>query len=563
MLISLYLENYALISQQTIEFAEGFNVITGETGAGKSIIVNALALIMGERASADFIKAGKQRAILEAVFDIKGRRIDGYASDEVLIITREISLNGRNLIKINHRAVTQVELKKVSRYLIDIHGQHQHQILIDPENHLEILDLFTESKLRAAAREVFGQYHAVKKEYDLLLQNRDLRQEEKDFLNFQLAELESANLQAGEYTELKAEKNRLDSFTEIAEAVRGVAEKISGLKDGLRYNKSKLAQVAGKETALQNLADKAETLSLDFEDFHDSLADYENHLEFSPQRLDELNERLDLLNKLKRKHLKQLEEEDITALLIKKRDQLKTLLSGLEDADDRLAKLEKDLAAAEKVYLQVAGELSRHRQKTAAELEQKIIGALQALRMPRAQFKIDFTAGHYTADGLDTVEFLISANAGEPVKPLARIASGGEISRVMLAIRKILAEQDQSSSMIFDEIDAGIGGETALAIADAIHSIARKHQVICITHLAQIAARADYHLRVEKSATADTTTVAVTPLDKTARELEIARMLSGKMTESAAAHAQELLEQDTGGGQPGAAAHAQELLEQA
>ncbi|MDR1452948.1 MAG: DNA repair protein RecN [Candidatus Margulisbacteria bacterium] len=563
MLISLYLENYALIGQQTIEFAEGFNVITGETGAGKSIIVNALALIMGERASADFIKAGKQRAILEAVFDIRGRHLDGYTGDDVLIITREISLNGRNLIKINHRVVTQAELKKVSRYLIDIHGQHQHQILIDPENHLEILDLFTVSKLRGAVREIFGKYHAVKKEYALLLQNRDMRQEEKDFFNFQLAELEGANLQAGEYTELKAEKNRLDSFTEIAETVRGVSEKITSLRDGLRYNKSKLAQIAGKETALQNLADKAETLSLDFEDFHDSLAAYENNLEFSPQRLDELNERLDLLNKLKRKHLKQLEEEDVSSLLIKKRDQLKTLLSGLADTDDRLAQLEKNLAAAEKEYLQAAGELSEHRQKAAAELEQKISGALQALRMPRAQFKINFQRGNYSIDGLDSVEFLISANAGEPVKPLAKIASGGEISRVMLAIRKILAEQDQSSAMIFDEIDAGIGGETALAIAEAIHSIARKHQVICITHLAQIAARADHHLRVEKSATANTTAVTILPLDKTAREVEITRMLSGKMTESAAAHAQELLEHGKGGGQPGAAAHAQELLEQA
>jgi DNA repair protein RecN (Recombination protein N) len=414
--------------------------------------------------------------------------------------------------------------------------------LIDPENHLEILDLFTEAKYRTACKTVYEKYHTVKKEYDLLRQNRDMRQEEKDFLNFQLSELENANLQAGEYTELKTEKSRLDSFTEIAEAVRGVQEKMFGLQDGLRYNKSKLAQIAGKETSLQNLADKAEAISLDFEDFHDSLADYESRLEFSPQRLDEINERLDLLNKLKRKHIKQIEEEDIAALLIKKRDQLKTLLSGLEDADERLVRLEKELAAAEKEYLQAAGELSAHRQKIAEELEQKIIGALQDLRMPHAQFKIDFTKGSYAGAGFDVVEFLISANAGEPVKPLAKIASGGEISRVMLAIRKILAGQDQSSAMIFDEIDTGIGGETARAIAEAIHSIARKHQVICITHLAQIAARADYHLRVEKIALNNTTAVQVEHLDTEQRELEIARMLSGKITETTTAHAQELLE---------------------
>ncbi|GBR77469.1 DNA replication and repair protein RecN [Candidatus Termititenax dinenymphae] len=543
MLISLYLENYALIGQQTIEFAEGFNVLTGETGAGKSIIVNALALIMGERASADFIKAGKQRAILEAVFDIRGRRIDGYTADDVLIITREISLNGRNLIKINHRVVTQAELKKVSRYLIDIHGQHQHQVLIDPENHLEILDLFTASEYRENCRKIFAQYHTVKKEYDLLLQNRDMRQEEKDFLSFQLTELEDANLQPGEYAELKTEKSRMDSFTEIAETVNSVTEKIYGLQDGLRYNKTKLAQVASKETSLQNLADKAESLALDFEDFRDSLSDYNTQLEFSPQRLDEINERLDVLNKLKRKHIKQLEEEDVSSLLIKKRDQLKTLLSGLEDTDERLARLEKDLAAAEKIYLEAAQKLSAHRQEIAVQLESKIIGALQDLRMPHVSFKINFTAGNYSASGIDVVEFLISANAGEPLKPLARIASGGELSRVMLAIRKILAEQEQSSAMIFDEIDTGIGGETALAIAEAIHSIARRHQVICITHLAQIAARADYHLRVEKAATNTLTTVQITHLDKEQRELEIARMLSGKITETTTAHAQELLEQ--------------------
>jgi DNA repair protein RecN (Recombination protein N) len=541
MLLSLYLENYALLEKQTIEFGAGFNVITGETGAGKSIIVNALALIMGERASSDFIKAGRQRAVLEAVFDICGRRLEGYADDEVLIITREISLNGRNLIKINHRAATQNELKKVSRYLIDIHGQHQHQLLIDPDNHLEILDLFADPLLKNECAGAFDAYHILQKEHNLLKQNRELRQEEKDFLSFQLAELEDAKLQSGEYTELKAEKNRLDSFTEIAEAVRGVAEKMSGLKDGLRYNKSKLAQIAGKETALQNLADKAETLNLDFEDFQENLADYENHLEFSPQRLEDINERLDLLNKLKRKHLKQLEEEDIAVLLIKKRDRLRTLLSGLEDTDERLAELEKNLASAEKVYLEKAAVLSEHRRQTALALEEKIISALKKLRMPGVEFKINFAAASYAAAGVDAVEFLISANPGEPLKALARIASGGELSRVMLAIRQTLAEREQSSAMIFDEIDAGIGGETALHIAEALHAISQKHQVICVTHLAQIAARAGHHLRVAKSAGRGTTTVTVTPLNQDERAQEIARMLSGRLTESAAQHAQELL----------------------
>ncbi|MDR2431677.1 MAG: DNA repair protein RecN [Candidatus Margulisbacteria bacterium] len=541
MLLSLYLENYALLEKQTIEFRSGFNVITGETGAGKSIIVNALALIMGERASSDFIKAGRQRAVLEAVFDIRGKQLDGCADDDALIITREISLNGRNLIKINHRAATQNELKQVSRYLIDIHGQHQHQLLIDPENHLEILDLFTESSRRLAVREVFAKYHAVKKEYTLLLQNRDLRQEEKDFLSFQLAELNAADLKPGEHTELKTEKSRLDSFAEIAEAVRSIAEKMPGLKDGLRYSKSKLAQIAGKENTLQNLADKAEAINLDFEDFQDSLNDYENQLEFSPQRLEEVNERLDLLHKLKRKHLKQLEEEDVAALLIKKRDQLSTLLTGLADTDERLAALEKNLADAEKIYLEKAAALSKHRKQTALKLEEKIIRALKNLRMPGVEFKINFTAAPYAAAGLDAVEFLISANPGEPLKALAKIASGGELSRVMLAIRQTLAEREQRSSMIFDEVDAGIGGETALYIAEAIHSIAQKHQVICVTHLAQIAARASHHLCVAKSAGAHSTTVTVASLNKSERELEIARMLSGKLTENAAAHAQELL----------------------
>lgn len=544
MLISLYLENYALLEKQTLEFREGFNVITGETGAGKSIIVNALALIMGERASSDFIKAGKQRAILEAVFDIRGRRLEGYEEDEVLIITREISLNGRNLIKINHRAVTQNELKKISRYLIDIHGQHQHQLLIDPENHLEILDLFTQAELRAQCREAFQNYYACKKEYDLLKQNRDMRQEEKDFLNFQLTELTGAQLIPGEYAELKTEKSRLDSFTEIASAVQSITGSLANTYDTLRTYKYKLNQIAGKETSLQNLADKAESVELDFEDFRDTLQDYANRLEFSPKRLDEINERLDLLNKLKRKHIKTLaEDEDVSALLIQKREQLQSLLTGLEDTEEHLSELQKNLAETEKIFLARAGELSAHRQDAAQVLTEKIISALRTLRMPGVEFKINFTKSNYTALGIDDVEFLISANPGEPLKALAKIASGGELSRVMLAIRKILAEHEQSSSMIFDEIDAGIGGETALAIAEAINSIARRHQVICITHLAQIAARADYHLRVEKSATDNTTTVVVTPLDKAEREKEIARMLSGKLTESAAAHAQELLQQ--------------------
>jgi DNA repair protein RecN (Recombination protein N) len=543
MLVSLYIENYALIDSQTIEFNEGFNVITGETGAGKSIIVGALALIMGERASTDLIKSGKQRAILEAVFDIRNKKVPGYEDQEVLVIARELSINGRNLIKINSRTVTQVDLRSVTRYLLDIHGQHQHQLLIDPTNHLEILDLFVASALRQETAAAYTAYAEIKKEYDLLLENQDMRQEEIDFLKFQVEELSAAKPIAGEYTELKEEKSRLDAYTEIADVVQTVRESIALVGDQLHRNKARLNSVAGKDSTLGSLAEQAETLDLSFADFKETLQDYQDKLEYNPNRLNDINERLDAYATLKRKHLKKLvsDEEDVGILLQNKLNELTQLLNNLENSDDRLADLTKQLKAVETTYLTAAQKLSIERQALAKILEKNIIESLRNLHMKHVQFAVQFTSGPYTAAGIDTCEFLISANAGEPLKPLAKIASGGELSRVMLAIKDILLEKDRISSMVFDEIDTGIGGDTANAIAAKIKSIARKHQVICITHLAQIAAVADYHLNVRKVVQQDATKVLVARLSNDEREQEIARMLSGKITETTKAHAKELL----------------------
>lgn len=545
MLLSLYIENYALIEKQTIEFSEGFNVITGETGAGKSIIVGAIAMIMGERASSDLIKTGRQRAILEAVFDIKKKNISGYENEEVLIISRELSVSGRNLIKINGRTVTQSELKNISRYLLDIHGQYQHQLLIDQENHLEILDLFIAPENKQAVALAFAAYAEIRKEHDLLCQSRDMRQEEKDFLKFQLEELNAVNPQPGEYKELLEEKNRLDSYTEIADVFTTVKDSLSIVKDLLHANKAQLASIAVKENSLAELAEQAETLDISFADFKEAVRDYAAKLEYNPQRLDEINERLDSLKTLKRKYIKRqlAEDEDICLLLQTKQQEIKNLLENLEFSDEKLSELEKKLKTVEQNYLTAAKLLSQTRQTAALDLETRIVKALADLKMRSVQFKIEFKTKEYGADGLDSVEYLISPNLGEPLKPLARIVSGGELSRIMLAIKSILLDKDKISSMIFDEIDTGIGGDTANAIAAKIAAIARKHQVICITHLAQIAAVANHHLRVQKNTSAGNTHVTVSMLDAAERQNEIARMLSGKITDNTLAHAQELMRQ--------------------
>lgn len=543
MLISIYIENYALIDKLTIDFAEGFNVLTGETGAGKSIIVGALGMILGERSSVDLIKSGTQRAVLEAVFDIRRRNIAGYENDEVLIITREIQLNGRNICKINGRVVTQAALRDTSKYLLDIHGQHQHQILIDPVNHLAILDLFVDLSCRQQTAEAHVLYSEAKKEYELLLQSKELKQEEKDFLKYQLEELTAARIAKGEYKELQEEKARLDNYTEIAEAMRTIDNTAYGVLDNLQRNRGVLQKVALKENGLNDLAAQAESLEISFEEFKNSIKEYEAGLEYSPERLDEVNERLDLYNSLKRKHLKKITEElEIGELLLAKKKEIEDILNSMEFSEEKLKELTQRFKKAEADYLLAAKKLSAARQEAAGVLEKKIINSLKDLKMASVDFKIFFKEhSEYSVLGIDDVEFLISTSPGEPLKPMVKIASGGEISRIMLAIKDILLDKDIVSSMIFDEIDTGIGGDTANAIASKIAAIAKKHQVICVTHLAQIASVADTHFQVKKDVKNDKTAVVVQKLSQDERELEIARMLSGKITDTTKAHAKELL----------------------
>ncbi len=543
MLISLYIENYALIDKLNIEFGPGFNVITGETGAGKSIIVGALSLILGERASTELIKTGRQKALLEAVFDIKGREIAGYENDDILIIGRELQLNGRNICKLNDRIVTQNKLREISRYLFDIHGQHQHQLLIDPVNHLAILDQFIDLNAKLETIKAFDIYDKLKKEYELLQRSRDMKQEEKDFYKYQYEELTAARLKPGEYLEIKQERARLDNFNEIAETFKDINSSINETMSNLQRNRNLLQKILVKESSLKSLSEQAESLEIMFEDFRENAGQYESSLEYDPQRQEELVDRLDLYNTLKRKHLKQLPPEaDPGELLLQKQAEIKALLDNIEFSEERLLELEKECRLAEEKYLQAAQALSLLRKKTAKELAGKIEISLRDLKMAKVQFDILISKKEfYTAEGYDNAEFLISPNPGEPLKPLTKIASGGEISRVMLAIKDVLIDRDIVPAMVFDEIDTGIGGDTANAIAKKIAAIADKHQIICITHLAQIAAVADRHLMVIKNTEQETTAVDVRLLQEAEREHEIARMLSGRITDTTKAHARELL----------------------
>lgn len=545
MLKTLFIKDYALIKELEIDFSPGFNVITGETGAGKSVIVGALTLLLGGKGDPDLVRSGAEKLYLEASFsvsdEIKGFLVDlDLNLEDELIISCEMGRDKKSKYRLNTRLITRSNLKDLTNRLFDIHGQHEHQSLLDNRLHLNLLDSLAEEQSQRIKEEVFQLFTIFKEKERLLFKiNRSEaeRLKEIDFLKFQLDEIAALNLLPGEEEELQTERELLLNANQIAEKgnlALDLLAKEEGALDLLREALRELQEIKEVSPSLQeNDANLNEGLVF-LEEAERGLSDFLSNVEADPLRLSEIEERLAEIERIKRKH------NDI-----KKREaEMKKELSELESSEMMTKNLTAEIEDLSVKLLKKAKLLSQKRKDLSKKLEERLVSELKFLNMGKTLFKVSHNLLESpTEKGLDEVEFLISTNPGEALKPLSKIASGGEISRFMLALKSILFKGDQISGMIFDEIDVGIGGATAISIGERLKHLSLDKQVISITHLPQIAAKADHHLLVEKRDQDAKTQILVKELkEKELRVKELARMLTGRVSEKSLKNAEEMLE---------------------
>ena len=555
MLQSLYLENIALIEKLGIELFPGFNVLTGETGAGKSIIIDAVNFVLGERTSRDLIRNGAARAKVEAVFNLNEGDAAFAALDALgieydgneLILSRELSAAGRNACRVNGTLVPVASLKSVSDTLVDIHGQHEHQALLDAENHISYLDAYCHAESLPIIEKIDA---IVSRRNELMLKRNSgfsserEREREMDMLRYQIEEIASANLEAGEEERLNAEKTVLLNAERIRTALETAHMALSGAEEGSALSAIDTARRSMRDIAALNkdyeaLGDKIEELYYAAEDISFVLRDTSENVESDMQRLEEIEQRLKLISDLKRKYGRTVED------VIDFGKDAGTKLNELENAEALAAELDAKLDKLKAEYNVAADELSKVRRAAGDRLKRDVLNELKDLGMAKAMFDValsDASGGEPRKGGRETAEFMLSANPGEPLKPLEKVASGGELSRIMLCFKSIFADNDRVPTLIFDEIDTGISGRTAAVVGEKMLGIAKKHQVICVTHLAQIAALADAHLMVRKYDDGKNTFVETRQLNEEEKVQRIAQMMDGESdSPSALTHARELI----------------------
>ncbi len=549
MLSSLRIKNYALVDQLEVEFQPGLNVITGATGAGKSIIVGAVNLILGERASTEAVRSGFDAASIEAVFKVPDDRIlkellgelGMILQEDLLIIRREISSKGQSRCFLNDRLVTLGSLKSIGDRLADLHGQHQHQSLLNVERHIEYLDHYGDlEKLLTRVSEAYSLLRRKQKELEDLKTSKKMDEERKKLYQFQIQEIEKANLSSDEEEKLVQERKVLENvetlfelssnlYHQLHESEASIVERLGSLSKELKRG-------TGIDTRLKEPATTLESVVIGLQDAARFLEDYKDGLEFNPERLEMIRERLNLLNTLKRKYDKSVKE------ILKYKEQIKGELNRIESKDETIGSLKNEIEGLSQILQTECSLLSQKRKAKASELSRRIQMALSVLGMDKTKFQIRITrkedenglvvlnGKRFFADekGIDKVEFFVSPNPGEELKPLVKIASGGEISRIMLALKSILAKADRVETMLFDEIDVGIGGEVASQVGKSLKNLASSHQVIVITHLQQIASQANYHFKAFKESVKGRTVTRIKRLDKEEKVKEIARMISGE-----------------------------------
>lgn len=533
------IKNFALIEDVTLRFSGNFNVLTGETGTGKSIIVDALSILLGGRAQSDFIRSGTDKAVLEGAFYLPSRytvrelleELGLESDDSTLILSREIALNGRNLCRINGRLLTLGQYRQFGLAIVDIHGQHDHQSLLQEDKHLEFLDRFggaEELQLKNEVKARYISYLATKKELEELKASEQERLQKIDFLNFQVEEIKQAHLQPGEMEKLTQEVNLLTHASKISENLNQAYYQLFGEERGnsaydlLSKALGNLQEIKMLDPSLEKLGNQLEPALYLLEEGALQIRTYMEDLEYSPEKLDQSEKRLHLLQDLCKKYGATL--EDVLAYAEKSTIELNKWLSSSE----RLQSVKEELTKRFEEYRLKAERLSSQRKVLGQLLEAKVTAQLVELAMPYIRFSVNLLPCTPTAQGLDQVNFLISPNPGEPLMPVAKIASGGELSRIMLALKTILAEIDGMGTLVFDEIDSGIGGKAAQKVAEKLEEISKSQQVVCVTHSPLIAALADHHLVLEKEVKQERTRTIVRELQESERVEELARMLGGE-----------------------------------
>ncbi len=556
MLQSLTIRNIALIDALTVSFGPGLSALTGETGAGKSIVIDAVTLLLGGRASRELIRSGSDRAFVEGVFDVSDcppalaylASQDWETEDGLLTLAREIHQTGRSVCRINGLSVPLALYKPLTATLMDIHGQHEHQSLMDEKQHLRLLDAFGDAAHRALMEETARQFHAyedARRELARMRRSIEDNRDRADILLYQRQELEKARLVRGEEDSLKQESDLFRNAEKIETQLRSAYENLydhgslPSALDSLRAASSSLKSLSAFRDDFASLADRVENLYYETEDVGLTARGMLDELNYDEERVDYVSSRLDLIHRLSRKY------GATTGDMLDRLASITRTLEDLSHAEDRTAELETDVKKALARYEQSAAALTASRRQIAARFKAQMEKELRLLNMAGTQFTVRFSSSAPAETGMDQAVFLIAPNRGEDFQPLAQTASGGELSRIMLAIKSLSASQSQIPSMIFDEIDTGISGRTAQVVAEKMADIARFRQVLCVTHLPQIAAMADHQYLVEKSFDGQRTVTTLSALDRPGRADELSRMLGGAQadSESARLHAGALLDE--------------------
>ena len=549
MLSQLFIKNVAVIESASIDFENGFNVFTGETGAGKSILIDSINAVLGGRTSRDLVRTGTEKAVVSAVFTDISKETEslleelGYDIEDELMISREISAEGKSVCKVNMRPATAGVLKQLSSVLIDVHGQHDSAVLQNPELHIGYIDSFGNSEKELLEyQESYKKLRAVEREIKKIINDDSDKTARIDMLKFQIGEIEAAAIEEGEEDELLALSKRIKSAENIMELISETVSALDGdgenegALEGLSCAIENCARLVEYFPQYEGLSEKFKEMYYEFEEFANDVKDNADELDFDPALQNRTERRLDQIFRLKRKYGGSVEE------MFKYYNKAVSELENIEFSEERLEKLQKEQKQLFSETSELAEVLSEKRHRAAEAFEKAVSEELSYLNMPNVRFSVHFDETEFTDSGKDNLEFYIATNAGEPLKPLTKIASGGELSRIMLSIKNVLADKDNVDTLIFDEVDTGISGSAAQKVGQKLKQVSGGRQIICVTHLAQVAAYADNHMLISKSTEDGKTFTSVESLGKEGRVNELARIMGGAMTEALKKSAEELLE---------------------
>lgn len=552
MLLNLHVKNLALIEESEVTFGSGLNILSGETGAGKSIIIGSVNLALGGKVSKSMLRENAEFALVELIFSVEHkvqeaalRELEVYPEDGEIIMSRKIYASGRSVCRINSETVSQALMRKVASLLIDIHGQHEHESLLAKRNHMKYLDAYAKRELEAPKAELtkeYEHYTEIRKKLEEASLDAEQQAREISFLQYEIEEIENADLRIGEDEELEEDYRRMSHGRKIMESAAECQELCSEGSDNAADQIGRavraLHAVSQFDESFAAFSEQLEEIENLFSDFNRDLAGYVSELDFSVEAFQSVEERLNLINHLKAKYGKTIER------ILQEKQTKEEKLDQLQHYEEYRSELEGTLKSSEAALQHCCETVTDIRKKYAKELSDQTRQALLDLNFLDVQFEMEFgRLDHYTANGWDETRFMISTNPGEPLKPLDAVASGGELSRIMLALKTVLAENDEIETLIFDEIDSGISGRTAQMVAEKIKLTGKNHQIICITHLPQIAAMADHHFLIEKTSSADVTISNIRSLDREESIQELARMLGGvKITDAVLTNAKEMKE---------------------